>query len=545
MSTPNLALVLHAHLPYIRHPERPRFYEESWLFEAITETYLPILRALERLTADQVPVRLTMSVTPPLAEMLADALLRDRYARHLDALAELAADEVEQRAATPFEAATVALAQDLAETRSFHRALGGDVLAAFRRFQELGVLELITCTATHGLLPLMATDASRRAQVAIAAAVHERHFGRRPRGIWLPECAFAPGVDGLLADEGIGFFFMEKHGLLNATPGAAYGTARPVATEAGVAAFARDPECSSQIWSAESGYPGDPAYREFHRDLGYELPLDRPHLSELHSGGARHPIGLKLYRITGKVPLGEKAPYDPALAIARVQEHARHFVDSRERQLRALTDALPSDVPPFLVAPFDAELFGHWWSEGPRFLEAVFRAAAGSETVRLGTPAEFLEGDPALEVVTPSACTWGDKGYYEVWLNDENAWIYPHLHAAERRLVALVDAHPRAHGAFRRALAQLGRELLLAQSSDWAFLVTTSTAGDYPKNRTLAFLRRFEKLASDLERQTVDLPFLAECERRDAIFADLDPSAWASRSVTRPGAGSLTDLSTP
>ena len=530
-----VTVVLHAHLPYIRHPEWTSFYEETWLYEAISETYLPLLRMMDTLEAENVGFRLTMSVTPPLCEMLADTLLRGRFASRLDALERTARKEAERQDGTPLGESARFAAQELESVRATWERWDGQVLAGLRHHEERGCLELMTCAATHGYLPLMATDEARRAQIAIACDTHARHFGRRPRGIWLPECAYAPDLEWLLADAGIRYFFLEKHGLLHASPPARFGTARPVLTESGVAAFARDPECSNQIWSAESGYPGDPYYREFYRDLGYDGSEEQ--VGELLTGGGfRHPVGLKYHRITGRVRLDEKAPYLPLAARYQAAAHASDFLARRQSQLERLGEQM--SVEPVVVAPFDAELFGHWWFEGPMFLEFLFRKAHFDQTaVGLATPCEVLDAEEPIEVVQPAQSSWGDRGYYRVWLNEGNAWFYKHLHAAEEAMIrlAITLVHPSPFEL--RAVNQAARELLLAQSSDWAFLVTMATAGDYPKSRTLLHLKRFQVLVEQLDEGVVDVDFLLECERRDNLFANIDYREWRSDRVLRHGAG--------
>ncbi len=529
-----LAIVLHAHLPYVRHPEWPRFYEETWLYEAVAETYLPVLRMLDRLDDDKVPCRLTMSITPPLCEMVSDALLMARFEERLTALERVAALEADRQTDLELAEATRFYVEELASIRATWERWNSRILDGFRYHQDRGALEIMTCGATHGYLPLVATDEARRAQLAVAVQTHRRHFGAPPRGIWLPECAYASGLEWLLADEGIRFFFMEKHGLLHARPSARFGTARPVLTDSGVAAFARDPECSNQVWSSESGYPGDPYYREFYRDLGYD-GTEETLTGLLSGGGFRHPVGLKYYRITGKVRLDEKQPYMPLAARHKAHQHAADFLERRRWQLSALRAKM--SVEPVVVAPFDAELFGHWWFEGPEFLEAVIRQAAAQDDVALVSPMDVLESGEPIEVVAPATSSWGDKGYYRVWLNSGNAWIYRHLHAAEEALVRLANTMLSPTAWERRALDQAGRELLLAQSSDWAFLLTTATAGEYPKTRTLLHLIRFQRLVADLEAAQVDIDYLLECERRDALFPGLDYREWASDRVKRRGAG--------
>ena len=517
-----LCLVLHSHLPYVRHPEHDDFLEEDWLFEAITETYIPILRACERMDRDGVPYRLTIGVTPPLAAMLGDELLVFRYRRHLANLRALVAKEVEGHPAdAPVGNLARFYSRFLAETADyFEDEWHGDLLAAFKNAMERGSVELITCTATHGFLPLMSTDAARRAQIRVGVEAFRRVFGRAPRGIWLGECAYQPGVDELLAEQGLEYFFVDAHGIEYGEPSPVFGVFAPVQTPAGAHAFARDSHSSRQVWSSREGYPGDPIYREFYRDLGFDAEYGyvRPHL---HSDGVRRNTGLKYYSVTGDVELHEKAYYDPAAAIERAAVHASHFLFHRQAQARELAPGM--DRPPCIVAPYDAELFGHWWFEGPMFLEFLFRKAAfDQDEIELITPVDYLERHPEVQLQQPSASTWGAEGFNRVWLNDKNADLYRHQHRTERRMVRLAERFPDAEGPVKEALDQAARELLLLQSSDWAFIVTTETSVPYAVRRLREHLQRFHLLATAIEEDRVDLEQVHAMRERDAIFPWLD-----------------------
>ncbi|HZT82320.1 MAG TPA: hypothetical protein VFA26_18980, partial [Gemmataceae bacterium] len=308
-----LSLVLHAHLPYVRHPEYDDFLEEDWLYEAITETYIPLLEVFDGLERDGVDWRLTMSVTPTLAGMLSDPLLQYRYVRRLENLIALACRELERtRWQPPFH--HLALMYHARFTRArevFVNQYGNNLLRGFRRFFEAGKLELITCGATHGFLPLMepVNRQAARAQVEVGCREFERHFGRRPQGIWLPECGYSPGVDELLRDAGLRYFFVDTHAIMFAEPRPKYGVYAPIlCPRSGVAALARDTESSKQVWSAIEGYPGDYNYREFYRDVGFDLDYEylKPHL---HKTGIRSHLGIKYYKITGRTD--HKQPYNP------------------------------------------------------------------------------------------------------------------------------------------------------------------------------------------------------------------------------------------
>lgn len=518
-----LALVLHAHLPYVRHPEYPEFLEEDWLFEAITETYLPILAVFDRLAADHVPFALTMTMTPPLCAMLRDPLLRERYLRHLDRSIALGEREIlrTRGQGRAEETAHHYLARLHDSRRLYVDRWDGDLVRAFRGFQDDGYLEIITCGATHGLLPLMENvPQAVQAQIFIACDDYRECFGCDPAGIWLPECAYVAGIDDVLQQANLRWFILDAHGLMYGQPRPRRAIYAPCYTPAGPAAFSRDRESSRQVWSAQHGYPGDPAYRDFYRDIGFELPMDQ--LTPLQPPDQpRKFTGFKYHRVTG--PTADKDLYHRVWAMAAADAHASHFVGERRTQLDGLRAVL--DVNPIVVAPFDAELFGHWWYEGPEFLEGVLRKSVTDQTAyRLTTPGRYLTDHPTQQMVAPSASSWGQNGYWEVWLDPVNSWIYPHLQMAARRMVevARVEAAAIPDALHERVCRQLARELLLAQSSDWAFLMKTGTAADYASKRTKDHILRFTHLYEQWRGGRIDPDFLGNCEWRDNIFPEVN-----------------------
>ena len=515
--------VLHAHLPYVRHPEYPEFLEEDWFFEALSETYVPLVRVLDGLRRDGVDYRLTMTLSPPLLSMMSDALLVQRYHRYLDRLVALAEKEVDRTArqdARFHDAARFYLGEFIDVRRIFREVYGSNLIRAFRSHRDAGNLEIITCGATHGFLPLMDTvPEAVRAQVQIATAHYRRLLERDPAGIWLPECGYLPGQDRFLREAGLRFSFVESHGVTDAQPRPTHGVLAPILSPAGVAFFARDMESSRQVWSAESGYPGDPDYREFYKDVGWELPVE--YLGEVLPDGMRKNVGIKYYRVTGKVGLADKQPYVREWAMGKAASHAANFLENRQRQV---AHAPRMAQPPLVVSPYDAELFGHWWFEGPDFLNFLFRKMHfDQDVVKPITPSQFLDMYPECEVAQPPFCTWGARGYAEVWLNPGNDWIYPHLDMAAERMVALARRFESPSPLERRALAQAARELLLAQASDWAFIMKTGTTVEYAKKRTRDHIARFDYLYRSLTGQTHFEPaILREFEERDNIFAELD-----------------------
>ena len=513
-----LALVLHAHLPFVRHPEHEYFLEESWLYEAITETYIPLIHVFEGLERDRVPFRITMTLTPTLISMLQDGLLQDRYVRHLDKLIELANKEVERTRFQPaFHDTALFYYWQFAEAKKTFDRYQRNLVHAFKGFQERGSLEIITCGATHGFLPLQRTRSTVRAQVLTAAKQYEQVFGRKPLGIWLPECGYFPGVDNILKEAGIRYFFTDTHGILHASPRPKYGVFAPLYCPSGVAAFGRDVESSKQVWSAVEGYPGDYDYREFYRDIGFDLDFDyiRPYITP---DGLRVNTGVKYYRITGS---DDKQPYVRSRAVEKAADHASNFMFNREKQAEYLFDFMGRK--PIMVAPYDAELFGHWWYEGPEFLNFLIRKIAfDQKTIRLVTPSDYLREYPVNQVSTPSMSSWGWKGYAETWLSGANEWVYPHLHKASLRMEELAHKFRGRNGAVRRALNQAARELFLAQSSDWAFIMHTGTMVPYAVKRTKDHLLNFTRLYEDLNHSRLDEAWLAGLENKDNLFSDIN-----------------------
>jgi 1,4-alpha-glucan branching enzyme len=532
----SLALILHAHLPFVRHPEHEHFLEEEWFFEAVTESYIPLLRMMQRLVDDSVPFKLTISLTPTLCTMLQDQLLRERYVQHLDLLIDLAARERTRNRKHPqLRELADFYSKMFREIRAFFvDECRHDLLEVFRNLRETGTLEIIASAATHGLLPILQQQAPQaaRAQILIGRDVYADLFRAGPSGFWLPECAYAPGLEAILQEANIRWFVLDAHGLLFGKPRPCRSIYAPCYTQSGPAAFARDRDSSRQVWSAQEGYPRHSAYREFYRDIGFDLPLE--HLGPV-ARGSRKFSGVKYHRITGRG--GGKQLYERAAAENAAAKHASHFLEQRRQQLREISEF---GLDPVVVVPFDAELFGHWWFEGPRFLERFIRQVANERDFRLTTPSEFLATHPTQQIVEPAASTWGENGHLAVWLDPTNAWIYPHLQVAAQKMIGLAQSASAvveqplrspngtsAGGALGlqfadRVLKQLARELLLAQASDWAFLMKTGTAREYATKRTIEHLARFNRLHDQFVANDLDEEFLRDCEWRDNLFPNLN-----------------------
>jgi len=552
--------VLHSHLPYARQAGMWPHGEE-WVHEAIAETYIPLLNALYDLAEEGVDYRITISVTPILAEQLADTLIQEHFLTYAEERAAWAAADIGR-----FEDAKDPDMKQLAiyyhhwysrMLSSFRDRFQSDILGALRKLQDDGFVEISTSAATHGYLPLLARDSSIFGQLETGVRAYERHFGRKPKAIWLPECAYRPsywdeesgeqvnrpGIESFLAAQGIRVFFTETHSVEGGNPvgkaaGEAIGIYGAVARRytleltpseqeepgttykaywvgdaAGeVAVLGRNSRTGQQVWSGDFGYPGDLWYREFHRKDGVS--------------------GMQYWRIGGPgLDLGSKPTYDPNRAHERTADHARHFASLVEELLQGYRDS--TGEYGIIASNYDTELFGHWWFEGVDWIKEVLRLLAASDSVDLTTASTFVEAYNPDRVMALPESSWGSGGNHFTWMNAETEWMWPIIHDAERRMETLVETNPDASGTRAELLNQAARELLLLQSSDWPFLVTTGQAKDYASQRFTEHVDRFEALAEIAERGDEMTPeesdMLAALADRDNPFPTIDYRAFKER----------------
>ena len=518
-----VSFVLHAHLPFIHHPESEDYLEEEWLYEAISETYIPLLLNFQKLEEEKVDFRITMSLTPPLLNMLDNKLLQKRYIKYLKKHIELCEKEVIR---TKYDERLNSLSKYYLDRYTndlhvFKDIYNCNLIQGFKHFQDIGVLEIITCGATHGYFPILyVTEQTVKAQIGVGVQTYQKYFGKKPRGIWLPECGYIPEADQYLKEFGIDYIITESHGILYADPTPVYGTYAPIVSPEGVIAFGRDMESSRQVWSSINGYPGDFNYREFYRDIGYDADYDyiKPYIA---SNGARVHTGIKYYRITGKDC--EKDYYNLQWAKDSAEKQAGHFFDSRQNQIETLSSVMAN--PPIILCPYDAELYGHWWYEGPYWLYILFKKIYYDKcNFKLITPSEYIDKYPLVQVAEPCRSSWGANGYSEVWLNETNDYAHRHLHVAGNRMVELAHLYPneKKTSLRRKALNQCARELLLAQSSDWLFIITNGTMVDYAKKRIKDHIGRFTKLYYQITEENIDENFLKDISKKDCIFPEID-----------------------
>ena len=566
-----LTFTLHAHLPYVvNHGTWPHGME--WLHEAAAETYLPLLRVLRNLERDSIRFHCNLNLSPILLEQLTHPVFLAEFPRYLNRKI-VAAQEDEAFFIQSGEVQYAGLARFwqsfFSRALADFNCLDNSIVEGFKHFNRTGLISIITCGATHGYMPLLGTDESVRAQVRVAVETHTRHIGQPPPGIWVPECGYRPaglwsypvpnadgtppappfdriGVEQALAESGLGFFFVDTHLVEESRAVSSPYAHNPASDRLSaeddrrlyhphlvdgpgpdrltVSIFPRDPRTGAQVWSGDTGYPGEAAYLDFHKK--------------------RWPGGHRYWRVTGPhIDIGNKLPYLPEAAAEKVQSHAAHFA---HLVLQALSPSLdPAAPPPILCAPFDAELFGHWWFEGPLWLEAVARILASNNSgIQLTSCAEYLAQFPATDPISMHEGSWGAEGGNQVWLNPETSWTYTYIYPAELYVRDVATrGHWRSSGLSTRVLQQLCRELLLLESSDWQFLITTGAARDYAEARFLTHNDQFNDLRAILEAVEAagvltpeQEARLNEISLRDNIFPDLDPGLWAAGAHASPPA---------
>ncbi len=610
--------VLHSHLPYARLAGRWPHGEE-WIHEAASETYIPLLQTLYDLKEEGVRFKLTIGLTPVLAEQLADPLVLDHFDQYLDE--RIAADKRDIRyfEGFPLDEKTLlpeeTLSEDVkalpvAETRvapvreadpavvdvetkaedisittyekpstadahlrqlaewyrnyyegikhTFNVRFNRDMIGAFRRLQDEGFIEITTSAATHGYLPLLGRDSAITAQLRTGVESYKRMFGRNPSGIWLPECAYRPayltsrtqlrpGIERFLAEQGLKVFFSETHTITGGQPvGVSAGdvigpygdikrryvipaantppkrsattyrayfvsdTTSGVSAEehSGVAVIGRNNRTGQQVWSADWGYPGDFDYREFHKKAGTS--------------------GLQYWRVTGaKTDLSHKDYYHPDWASYKVDQHAEHFAHLVGDLLREFNSR--TGEYGLISSNYDTELFGHWWFEGVNWLGKVLRHLAQNPEIELTTATQYVVEHPPAEVLHIPESSWGAGGNHFTWDNGDTHWMWAPIHEAELRMEGLVARFPDPTPDEHAVLSQAARELLLLESSDWPFLVTTGQAREYAIQRFSQHLERYNKLCASLDDGRPNRALADEYFELDKLFAEIDYRWFAAR----------------
>jgi 1,4-alpha-glucan branching enzyme len=540
--------VLHFHLPYVRHPESSKYLEEEWYFEAVTETYLPLLESFDNLESDGIDFNLTMSLTPTLLSMMNDDLLSERLKDYITLRLKVLDEEAFRTEGDPeFHPVTLFYRKRYRNWYEKIKDNGGKYLInGFLKHFRNGHLDIITSSATHAfLISMVGEPEAIAAQIEVGIETHKNILGVTPKGIWLPECGYTEGFDGILNKYGLYYTFLDRHGIDFAKPNPVNGCFSPIITPFNVVMFGRDPESSRQVWSSKEGYPGTPVYREFYRDVGFDLDL--PHLTPLRHGSLKTFTGLKYYAITGQG--NYKEAYRPSAAKRKAYEHGAQFVYHRELQTQYLKNYIDE---PVVTSMYDAELFGHWWFEGPWWIEAVFRRINENGFVKSAKAIDIADetifklngllkkyddeksylqlveninrnnAKNGVFIAQPATSSWGGGGYAEVWLNGKNDVIQPFLSDIASVLIDICK-NGINRVKYPEVLNQGARELILAQSSDWPFMLTTGQAVSYAERRVKAHLVRAKRcILMAVGEEPLDYAWFNDISGKDNIFPNLD-----------------------
>jgi 1,4-alpha-glucan branching enzyme len=531
------------------------YHAEERIHDAIIETYIPLLEILYDLKAEGIPYAMTVGISPILAEQLSDPLVLEHFELYLDERLAAAQKDMHYFEKDAYNEHLRYLAEwyrdiFLRLKHSFMERFNRDLIAAFRQLQDEGLIEIVTSAATHAYLPLLARDSSLNAQVKTSVATYQRLFGRAPTSFWLPGYGYRPaqvtqggqvrpGIEHFLEESGIGSFFVDSHTLTGDQPvGVAAGNVlgtydtvtrrysipvmdffppqpRPsfsalqphIVQEAGadqpssVIAIARNAHMGQQVWGSTLGYPRDFDYRGSHPRAGTS--------------------GLQYWRITGaNVDPAQRDYYHPDWAAYKIEQHAEHFAHLVGDQLRAYNQSTGHGG--LVTASFNANLFGHWWFEGIAWLGNVLRHLSHHPDIDLTTPTRFLTQHPPAATADLLESSWGIGGGHFLWDNQETHWMWSPIHAAEDRMEQLAENFTAPNDAEAFVLAQAAREILLLQSSDWQFLITTAQSRAYAINRFTEHAERFDRLAASLEAGDPDIALAQMYRDEDNVFAEVD-----------------------
>ena len=552
--------VLHSHLPWVLgHGRWP--HGTDWLNEATAECYIPLLNQIIKLVDEGYHPYLNIGITPILQEQLGSSGFSNEFEYYLRNKIEAADNDIKefskkgQKKFLPI--AKMWKDYYIRINEDFSKKFGGNLLNSFCQLQNQGYIETMTSAATHGYLPLLKYDRSVDAQINLGVQVYKKNFGQAPNGIWLPECAYRPsykwtppvgddktsynrkGIDEFLSKHNLEYFIIDSHLLKGGkaigvylarfkalgnlwqhfkkefaeikedfakSPYEVYLVSSNLQIKP-VAIFTRDPETALQVWSGDLGYPGEPRYLDFHKK--------------------RYPGGLRYWCVTdSKIDLALKEIYNPDVVEDKIINHARHFVSLAKKISTQYYEE--NNRPALICTPFDTELFGHWWFEGPNWLYYVLKFIEEDNEIELATGKTILEKFGREKIISLPEGSWGEGGFHYIWLNQSNDWTWKRIYEAEDEFYSLYDKFVDSRDEKSvRILKQLSRELLLLQSSDWQFLISTWSARDYAELRFSRHFEKFNQLARMLKKgkfEPDEINFLKDIEKQDNCFADLDLS---------------------
>ncbi len=517
MKKDHLIFVLHAHLPYVKEPEIPFSIEETWFYETLTECYIPLYLIFEELKQKKVDFRMVMSLSPTLLEMMKDRYFIENYEDYLEMVIDITEMEMLRRKNTVFEDTVRFYNKRLINIRdTFHR-LRKDIIGGFTDLKDN--ITFITTSATHAFLPILEPYIyGIHGQVKTGISAFFSSTGISPVGFWLPECGYSETSGEILKKNSIRWTILEGHGVLYGEPQPLYGIFRPVLDPSGLMIFPRDPEMCRLIWCSKTGYPKNPFYREFYKDLSHELSI-REWKDISH--GRRFSTGLKFYRITGRE---EKMPYIRDIAMAQIKKDAIDFykrLKERFHYAGRFTDN------PVITLAFDTELFGHWWFEGPEWLAEFLRIISDDDEIDICGPEDFIDQKDGMTTIKPLRSSWGGMGFYDTWVSPENSHLIKEIHKGiimMRKILEDTMRKEKRSGVLEMYLKQAMRECLLMQASDLLFMIKGGEFREYAEKRFERYVKNLNELYSIIEdKRRLSIKRIKDMEMRESLFRDIDP----------------------
>lgn len=513
-----LSIVLLAHHPFTGIcPERdtPKtgfFPGDLPFFEALSQTYLPLLELFFRLERGGLPFRLGMAFSPVFCSMLADERLMSGYLDYLDRKLEFGRKELDRCSPELRFLAKRYYEEDTERRIFFTEHCEKDIPGMFRRFEKLGRIEIMTTAASYAFLPLYASVPEiLSSQIETAVMSHRRVFGKAPRGFWLPEFGWSEELEHPLAAYGFGYTMVDARAMILGNPPAKKGVFYPVQSPSGFVFLGRDSRSKTDL-AALLDSERSQVYQKHFTDSGFELSLKalRPFLG---AEGLRCSTGYR-YHNAGRGK--ERTLYDPEKAAGQAAEHGRLFLDSR---LSLLDEAgRYMDEAPLSLCAFDADSFGRRWYEGPAFLEALLEGAVRSKKIDLVSPKDYLDGKTSFQVTAPAFSSWAEGGYAATWLDASSDWMYRHIFRSIKRMIELTERFPGDSGLKERALNQAAREILLSQGSDWPKMLCMDIRPGYARNQIEETLRNFTTIFESLGSNYISTEWLTGLEKRHNVF---------------------------